>query len=586
MWHRRPDARDDQRGAVTLVVVFVMALLMVGSAFVIDIGLQRVARSDMQAVADLVALDLARELDGRTVGELVPVLDRELAASSVRNADAVGDGAADLSYDLGRMGNDGFEKMASGVPSAVRVVAHTEVAFAFSAFTGAESGDASRSAAAESASTACFRLGSFVAAIRSGDSTVLAPLNDLLGVNLGLVDYRGRAVADVRLEDLAATSTIGSPEELLGGSITYADLVSATIEALTRESGDNSVALNALSRIAASAVTADVGAIDLSNVLHVAPTDRAAMEIALDVLDLVAAARLSDGKHFLGVPNIQGGVPGVGFQFTGGIYLISAAELACGVPNSAQAVADTAQLDGSLGVTFTNMPSLNIPVLGTLQTPKGTGLLEIIAGSGTGQLVSPPQTHCGDGSAVDPSTYSVQVTTGLASYKLHADVSIAADVKLTDLVGLGLTSVLTNLLGNILTLGSKISLEVEVRLTIGTASSGGGGRADLEIPPNDETPVSIGSSMLLDVNSIVPTIKSVKLNGKSAQLPLVTAITNPIADVLTTSGKGFVEKTLTPLVTNINQQFIGPVARMVGLRLAGADVYAVGITCARPRLVG
>jgi hypothetical protein len=286
------------------------------------------------------------------------------------------------------------------------------------------------------------------------------------------------------------------------------------------------------------------------------------------------------------LPNIQGGVPGVGFQFTGGIYLISAAELACGVPNSAQAVADTAQLDGSLGVTFTNMPSLNIPVLGTLQTPKGTGLLEIIAGSGTGQLVSPPQTHCGDGSAVDPSTYSVQVTTGLASYKLHADVSIAADVKLTDLVGLGLTSVLTNLLGNILTLGSKISLEVEVRLTIGTASSGGGGRADLEIPPNDETPVSIGSSMLLDVNSIVPTIQSVKLNGKSAQLPLVTAITNPIADVLTTSGKGFVEKTLTPLVTNINQQFIGPVARMVGLRLAGADVYAVGITCARPRLVG
>ncbi|WP_278259265.1 hypothetical protein [Nocardioides convexus] len=53
-----------------------------------------------------------------------------------------------------------------------------------------------------------------------------------------------------------------------------------------------------------------------------------------------------------------------------------------------------------------------------------------------------------------------------------------------------------------------------------------------------------------------------------------------------TSGKGFLEKTLTPLVANINNDFIGPVARMVGLRLAGADVYGVGVTCARPRLVG
>ncbi|HWJ08012.1 MAG TPA: hypothetical protein VNS46_01465, partial [Nocardioides sp.] len=315
-------------------------------------------------------------------------------------------------------------------------------------------------------------------------------------------------------------------------------------------------------------------------------SDTAAMDVDLDVLDLIASARLSDGRHFLGVPNIQGQVPGVGFQFTGGIYLVSAAELACGVPNSTQAVADTAQLDGTLGVTFTNMPSINVPPLGTLQTPKGTGTLEVIAGSGTGQLVSPPLPHCGDGSSVDPSTFSVQVSTGLASYRLHSDVSIAADVRLTDLVGLGLTSVLTNLLGNILTLGSKISLEVEVRLTVGTASSGGGGRADLRLPPNDETPISTGSSMTLDINSIVPTITAVRLNGKSAQLSLVTAITNPIANVLTTSGKGFVEKTLTPLVDNINQQFIGPVARMIGLRLAGADVYAVGITCARPRLVG
>ncbi|MEV5002449.1 hypothetical protein [Nocardioides sp. LML1-1-1.1] len=582
---RRRKARHE-RGAVTLVMVVVLAVLMAGSAFVVDLGVQRVARSDMQAIADLVALDLARELDGRTVAEVRPALDAELRASTARNADAVGTGAPQLTYRVGQMRNGQFLEMSSGVPTAVRVSASTEVAFGFAGVTGRDSGTALRSAAAESSGTACFRLGSFVAAIRSGDSTVLAPLGDLLGVKLGLLSYQGLAVADLRLDQLVASPYVGTPEALLSSPISYATLIRAMIDALGRESTDNTVAIQALNQLLSTTVTASVGTIRLADVLHVAPSDTAAMKIDLDVLDLVASARLADGKHFLGVPNIQGQVPGVGYQYTGGINLVSAAELACGAPNTSQAVADTSQLNGSVGVLFTNMPSLSVPGLGTLQTPKGSGLLQITAGGGTGRLVAPPAVHCGNGTANDPSTMSVSVGTSLATYQLYADVSIAADVKLSDLIGLGLTSVLTNLLGNILTLGSKISLEVEVRLTIGTTNSGGTSRADLKIPPNDKTPISTGSSIYLDTASVVPTVSSVKLNAKSATLSAVTAITNPIVNVLVTSGKGFLEKTLTPLVANINNDFIGPVARMVGLRLAGADVYGVGVTCAHPRLVG
>ena len=85
----------------------------------------------------------------------------------------------------------------------------------------------------------------------------------------------------------------------------------------------------------------------------------------------------------------------------------------------------------------------------------------------------------------------------------------------------------------------------------------------------------------------MPTVKAVKLNGKAvANLGSVTAITNLILPELTSASKGFVQKTLTPLVNNINNDFIGPVARMIGLRFAGADVYGVGVQCARPRLVG
>ena len=86
------------------------------------------------------------------------------------------------------------------------------------------SGDVTRTAYAIASNSACYRLGTFVAAIRSGDSTVLGPLNYLLGVNLGLVSYQGLADADVTLADLAATSTIGSPTQLLTGTVTYADV--------------------------------------------------------------------------------------------------------------------------------------------------------------------------------------------------------------------------------------------------------------------------------------------------------------------------------------------------------------------------
>lgn len=586
MWQRRRRVRqEDQRGAVTLIVAFLLGVLLCSSAFVVDLGLQRVARADMQAIADLVALDLARHLDGRPVSELSPVLDEALAESLARNADTVGEDP-DLTYELGKMGDAGFEPVSAGVPSAVRVVARTDVPFAFGGITGSETGAAERQAAAESSSTACFRLGSFVAAVRAGDSSVLAPLNELLGVNLDLVSYRGLADADLRLADLAATTVFGSPEGLLSSSITYRNLVLAMIEALRREGG-NTVAIQALDKILSSGVTATMGAIRLADVLHVAPTDKAALDIALDVLDIVGSARLADGQYFLGVPNIQGGVPGVGFQFTGGIYLVAAAELACGAPNSVEARADTSQLNGTLGVNFTNLPSISAGVLGTLQTPKGDGVLEVRTGSGSGQLVAPPAVHCGDGTAQDPSTMSVDVMTGLATYQLRANVSVAADVRLLDLTGLGLTSVLTNLLGNILTLGSKISLEVEVELRVGAAPTSGGSRADISMPPNDETPIRTGSSMILDVGSIVPTVKAVKLNGKVvADLGSVTAITNLILPELTSSSKAFVDKTLTPLVNNINADFIGPVARMIGLRLAGADVYGVGAQCARPRLVG
>ncbi|WP_141006782.1 hypothetical protein [Nocardioides humi] len=84
-----------------LMTVPLLAVLLVSGAFAVDLGMQRVARADMQALADVVALDLARELDGRTVNALVDVLEEKKERSLARNHDMVGSAKPDLAVTMG-----------------------------------------------------------------------------------------------------------------------------------------------------------------------------------------------------------------------------------------------------------------------------------------------------------------------------------------------------------------------------------------------------------------------------------------------------------------------------------------------------
>lgn len=585
----RKARRTDERGTVTLLAVLVLGAIMVSTAFVLDIGLKRVARADMQALVDIVALDLARELDGRTVAELTPVMGAAAEKSLARNPDIVGEGIPDLDIVLGLMDGTGFKPLPAGVPNAVSVNAATEVAYAFGGFTGTNSGATAADAVGESSSTACFKMGSFMAAVVGGDTTVLEPLNKLLGVNLTLTDYQALARADLYLSQLTALSSIGSAERLLTQQLQYVDLVRAMLQALSAETTDNAAAVTALTTISKSTVTATVGGIVLGDVLNVSPSDRAALGIDLSVLDIVGSARLANGTYVVEIPNIQAGVPGVGYQFTGQLQLVSAAEIGCGSPNSPEAMADSGNLSGTLGVEFVNLPSLNVPNLATLQTPKGIGTIVARIGEGSGQLVAPPPVNCGAGTTADPSTFTVNVTTGPASYSLAADLTVAGDVKFSNLEALGLKQALTDLLGN--TDGmTKVTIETGAHLIVGTSGQPGGTSSiGLSIPPNDTTPVSVGSTAHISMSSLVSTITSLKINSKVvpvADMGKFLAMTDLIKAELVNSNKDFVAKTMTPLVDNLNTMAIGPIARMVGLRLNGADVFAVDALCGYPRLAG
>lgn len=575
----------DERGAVAVLTAFILVILMAISALVVDLGLQRVTRADLQALADVVALDLGREITGsRTQAELAPEGDWANPASAVRESaarntdDLLGDNL-DIQVDWGSYENEQWDT-APDPPSAVKVVVRADTDYAISDGTG----DVERTAYAVAWNSACYKLGSFLAAVNSGDSTVLGPLNDLFGVNLTLVGYQALAGADVTLSELAATSAIGSPNQLLTGTVTFSNLVQAMIEVLSNKPGaNNAAAVSALGTILGA--SGAIGAITLGNVLHVSPTDQAALDMSLNVLDIVGSAALSNGDHFIAVPNLNATVPGVGSQFTGGLTLISAAQLACGRPNSPDSVANNAQLEGSLGIEFVNLPSLSIPGFATLLTEKGTGTLDVTIADGTGHLISPPEVQCGQGTAANPTRYSVAVTTTPASYALSSNLTITGEVKTTDLVGIGLTNLLTSLGLPILGTG-KVQIRVEVNLTVATASAGGTTVADLTIPPNDVTPFQTGTTVTLDPSNVVPRIDAVVIGGSNVAVGGALSLTNLIVNELVAANNGFVQKTLYPLIDGINNDFIGPVARMVGLRFGGADVYAVGAVCGQPSLWG
>jgi uncharacterized membrane protein len=526
-----------------------VALIVGIGTLAVDLGMQRVVRRDMQALADVAALDLARELDGRTISELAPELDRSDPSSAIRRVLAGNDTT---------LGSDPVVTVTWGAwqggmfvadvdpPSAVRV--------------------------GVSATTACHRLGSFAVVLEDEGSAVLSSLNDLLGLDLSLVAYDGLASAPVRLADIAADPRIGTPQQLLGASVSVSDLVAATAAVLARQDPDAfSVAITALDAVAG--VAGGLGTTRLGDALSIAPTDSAALEADLSVLDVVSGALLAaNGRSALSIPNLQAGVAGIGNHFDGSIDVINAASLACGRPHSLEARATNRQLAGDLDVEFVNLPSLNLnvgPIKGTVQTGKGTGTIHVALGNATSTLVDPPPVECGTGTQEDPTSFTVALDTGLAEYWVEALVEVEGSLKIGAL---------------------KAEVQLEVRLRLATGGSAGAPvPVPLTVPENDTVPVRTGQQMGL-LGSVVPTVSiessSVSVLGGTVGVGDLGLLEDAVVAALTTGNNNFLDKTLRPLAANVDEELLGPATRLLGIRVGGADVFAVGATCNAPALRG
>lgn len=315
--------RPNERGVSAVLVALCLSVILVSAALAVDFGMQRVLRRDLQAVVDVVALDLSRELTGEKVSGYDAAkrtaLDEAKAASLQRNGAPLGGPVPPAAVQWEFVVLDGFGGWAPAasddVPGGIRVTASSTVDFAFAGMTGVENGGATRSAVASARTTACLKVSSYAAQVDTGRSWLLDPLlGTLLGSGLAvqvLDPEKGLAGVDLSLLDLieeldplvAADISALSFTKAAGATVGLSELMLAAINALERQSGR--AAEVDLLRNVAGGIQANLPgvAVKLSDLVELDTAEDAAAELDLDLLDLVAGSlAIANGENVVALP--------------------------------------------------------------------------------------------------------------------------------------------------------------------------------------------------------------------------------------------------------------------------------------------
>ncbi|MEJ7833765.1 MAG: hypothetical protein WKF79_12675 [Nocardioides sp.] len=584
------------------------AILLVIAAFAVDLGVQRVLRRDLQAMVDVIALDMARDLDGRTqaVIKASSAWRNQLGDSTSRNlnmspapavsvqqlqADAIATVSGSDMVVTATMGLvDPITGQFSTMPypevaTAVMVVAQSTVDFAFVP----GSGGATRSAVAVAEGSACFKVGSYAAAIKSGDSTLLAPLNSFLGLNLSLLSYQGLAGGSVSLAELVATGQLGTTDQLLTGSTTLGRFQAATLSALNSQSPRNTAAVTALQSLISASVN-QTKPVKIGDVINIDPADTAALTAKLNVLDvLTGAAMVANGDNAVAISGLSAGTATVGGVTVNTLKVTERPSLACGTVANApspmacaaatkplpRGCAQNSQLRGDATIPLTLRNATVGSSFFKVSTPGSN--LSLSLGNASGTLMAPEPT-CGLGTSASPDTLNVALSTSAATATLTTGLHFE-----------------TNALP--LLLLPTVIVKVDYTSVSSIPPPPATGSAALTIPPNDVTPVSGGSDVRLSslstaapvVTLTVTTVDGLPIIG--ALLGTVTTALNTTYGITAATAGGAVQSVTTgvlnPLIASLNTLLLGPLASLVGLDLAGADVFAVGRPeCQSPNLVG
>lgn len=353
----RKRARDEG-GSVILLISISMVMILGFTALTVDIGRLSGERRDLQDVADVVSLDVVRELEAQTALH-APLTGPPLAA--VIQGDSAFGGAIQRSADrnefprnqlvvvVGRKDpgvafRPGPMLLAAELPNAVEVTAGETVDFAFAE----GSASTTRRAVASREAHAGFSIGSYLTSVDTAQTRILnRVLDDALGIQL--VGYNGLIGAKLSLEEIGLAMQGGAmtPNELLTGTVTMDKLGTAMVEALRRDGQ-----FAAADALEAGSVNVKTVGVKLGDTFKVGPGgERAAAAAEVDVLSLLTgSAFVVDKEHAFTLDELNASTPIPGLSnVTASLSVISPPAFAFGPLGVS---AKTAQVKLTITPTF------------------------------------------------------------------------------------------------------------------------------------------------------------------------------------------------------------------------------------------
>ncbi len=302
-----------ERGAVLVIAAVGVVVALISASLAVDLGSIMQEKRLVQKIADLAALDAARDLpNAQSVAELSAARNHNIA-DSVAVIPGVNPKAVRGVIDPV---TKKFVTQAGG--GLVQVTATSTVKNFFPLVAGPHTVTAT--AVAGSSPEAAFSVGSTLAAVDTQKSFLDPMLGKMLGgataLNMSAVSYQGMATGNVTLgllqtKLLAMGYDVGTPDKLLNTSVKVSDLLTATGQALnappsntTAAAAINSIPIASIS----NALTLNIGS--LVNITQ--PASDSALETTINAFGLLTgAAEVANGTNFVDVPGITVNVPGV-----------------------------------------------------------------------------------------------------------------------------------------------------------------------------------------------------------------------------------------------------------------------------------
>jgi uncharacterized membrane protein len=548
-----------------MITALSLGFLIVATAFTVDLGRQILRRRDMQAIADVVSLDLVHDLNGRTVATIEA--DPNWALDKQHSAERNSFTAGGLTVELGHITTANNQKTfvsdeasPSAVPTAVRVTARDTVNYFF--YPG--SGNVSRTAIGSTDATLDYQIGSFLAGVNPS-STQVDLLNKVLkaalhggSLNLDAVSYQGLASGTVSLRGIATQLGVASPDQLANSTVNARQLFTATAQVM-QANGASPTAVAAMNN-AATAVDSNAtvhmsDVITESNVAVAQGGGTDAFDTQFSALTLLTGSAFAiNGNSALSVPSLDFSLPGFG-AVTVSLTVIQKPAVKLGAPVGFVLSTSQVQMSITVPINALDVTSVVGGSLPGLSLVTLTGSMTVTPNMGSASA-TPTAIDCGTSNAPAKST-TIAATPTPVSTAANETISMIATLPILGSRTLSTTTAS----GSLTTTGSSESgtfaYTTGFMPPVGTGAAQRLGAATLNL------------SSSLQATSVNTTVLTIPVGSSSAAVIAAEnlALNNAVFPK--------VQDTMIPLIT-----------RTLGLELGGGDVGALNMHCGGSKLAG